>query len=207
MAVNKINVNRHPASIYIEHLRDYCQSFSSDLTLLSMKTYTYIPSSLSDPHKEFRVVLSEVNTDWLDNKIKCMRPSEELAINSKVYFDHDVSRYIPMVDLGISKFTSDIFGVINDFMSQWNMDFFVFDSGRSMHLYGKELLDSHDVWVKFMGSLLLLNQRGGRNIIDTRWVGHRLLGGQSSLRWSNNTMQYKRYPVYIGMLSELIHIK
>ena len=54
-------------------------------------------------------------------------------------------------------------------------------------------------WIKFMGSLLLLNIPGKIKIVDSRWVGHRLLGGYASLRWSNNTRQYKRFPVLIDV--------
>jgi hypothetical protein len=35
-----------------------------------------------------------------------------------------------------------------------------------------------------MGRLLLLNLPEKPCLVDTRWVGHRLIGGYAALRWS-----------------------
>ena len=46
-----------------------------------------------------------------------------------------------------------------------------------------------------MGSLLLVNPpHSSNNIIDTRWIGHRIRSGFSALRWSNNSGTYKAVP-------------
>ena len=36
--------------------------------------------------------------------------------------------------------------------------------------------------------------RDGQEIVDSRWIGHRLIGGYSSLRWTNNTGMYRSEP-------------
>ena len=91
---------------------------------------------------------------------------------------------------------------LHDLQSYWSMEFAIFDSGRSFHAYGNRLLSTEE-WIQFMGSLLLLNEPGKNKLIDTRWIGHRLMAGYSSLRWSCNTRWYKRFPTFIGLLSEL----
>lgn len=49
-----------------------------------------------------------------------------------------------------------------------------------------------------MGHLLLINPRNGAEVVDTRWVGHRLIGGFGSLRWSNNSGQYLGLPTRVA---------
>lgn len=72
----------------------------------------------------------------------------------------------------------------------------VYGSGRSFHVYSTTLLGPKD-WFDFMGRLLLINPRGQKEIVDTCWIGHRLIGGFGSLRWSNNS------GMYLGSLSRI----
>ena len=72
-------------------------------------------------------------------------------------------------------------------------DFDWYKSGRSYHGYGRSLL-THNDWIKQMGKLLLVNQIGVPPTVDPRWVGHRLIAGYASLRWTKNTPQYLDYP-------------
>ena len=73
----------------------------------------------------------------------------------------------------------------------------VYFSGRSFHAYFPHLLTPRQ-WVKFMGSALLCNTPSS-DVIDQRWVGHRLIGGYAALRWSNNTPQHAHYPTRINV--------
>jgi len=70
---------------------------------------------------------------------------------------------------------------------------FFFNSGRSLHGYGLRLL-TYVEWVSFMGTLLLLNLPNRNQIVDPRWVGHRLRAGYGALRWSFNTSHYLGFP-------------
>jgi hypothetical protein len=62
-------------------------------------------------------------------------------------------------------------------------------SGRSYHLYMAKLM-SRRQWVRFMGRVLLLNPHEGPPIIDSRWVGHRLMAGYAALRWTINDRRH-----------------
>jgi hypothetical protein len=70
---------------------------------------------------------------------------------------------------------------------------YVYSSGRSFHVYYPTLI-THDEWVRFMGSALLLNMTHHAPVVDQRWVGHRLIGGYAALRWSCNTKTYRSMP-------------
>ncbi|WP_439836024.1 primase 1D-like protein [Aeromonas caviae] len=203
MGVNRVSYRRHPCRIYIEHLLDLRQVRRSVKTIISFKRYIYTPSTIRDENIHFVEAIDNIDMHWLDNYLSRLDFDEELAINSTITID-GIDYFIPMIDLSTSELTTDNIRVLDEFMNYWDMDFFVFDSGRSFHLYGTELLRSNETWTKFMGSLLLLNKRGGKTLIDTRWVGHRILAGESSLRWSNNSLHYKRYPIFHSMMREFI---
>lgn len=204
MGVNRVNYRRHPCRTYIDHLLGLRRVRHSENTIVSFKKYIYIPSTILDENIHFSESIDDINMDWLDDCLNELEHDEELAINSTLNIDGR-NFFIPMIDLSTSDLTIDNIRVFDEFMDYWNMDFFVFDSGRSFHLYGTKLLLSNRTWTKFMGSLLLLNKRGGKTLIDTRWIGHRILAGESSLRWSNNSFHYKRYPIFHSMMSELIN--
>lgn len=202
MSTNRIT-QAHPFYQFMPILKEIFEKLNAPDVLLSFKEYQYVPAIIDDQHKIFSVPLYNINEGWLFKCINSIDSRNEFAINSSIYVNGKVF-HIAMVDLGVNKITPDAFVVIHEFMEHWKMDFLMFESGRSLHLYGEKLLEGDEQWVKFMGSLLLLNKKGGRNLIDTRWVGHRILAGYSSLRWSNNTLQYKRYPKYIGRLSDVV---
>ncbi|NEX60635.1 hypothetical protein G3574_06065 [Noviherbaspirillum sp. 17J57-3] len=69
----------------------------------------------------------------------------------------------------------------------------LFSSGRSLHGYGINPLTPEE-WIRFMGLLLLANHPSKPTVVDTRWVGHRLLAGYAALRWSRNTSHYLQLP-------------
>lgn len=65
-----------------------------------------------------------------------------------------------------------------------------------MHAYGSGLISNKE-WVQVMGALLLANLPNEKSIIDSRWIGHRLIGGVASLRWSANSDAYLKAPSLI----------
>lgn len=160
--------------------------------------YIYTPDSLLDHRDCFCVSGEQVNRDWLNRSIESLRKDQELAIHSCVKISGR-NYHIPMVDFSID---GDMHLSVFDRMSMYlpkslmlNMAFY--NSGRSYHAYSTTLLSPKE-WLEFMGRLLLINPRGGVDIIDTRWVGHRIIGGYGSLRWSNNSGLYKGYPQRIA---------
>ncbi|OZG74746.1 hypothetical protein BTA51_03590 [Hahella sp. CCB-MM4] len=164
--------------------------------------YSYIPQSISEIRFESTISLSNLTDHWLNNTLSTLENNRELSFHSKVTSE-DVTYHIPMIDLGGRSDEIKNLPVLGDLCEYWNINFSVYSSGRSYHCYGDRLISETD-WVKFMGSLLLLNIPGKNKIIDNRWVGHRLIGGYSALRWSNNTNHYKKYPILLGKMSDLV---
>lgn len=159
--------------------------------------------TITDNRSEYSISGSELKTAWLDDMLSKLAPNEELAFHSLVTLNGKKS-HIPMIDFGGRHDEIKNLSVVKEFLKYWNLELEVYSSGRSYHGYGDRLFTEKE-WIKFMGSILLLNIPGKVKIIDTRWVGHRLLGGYSSLRWSNNTRNYKRYPAHMGSITQIAH--
>jgi hypothetical protein len=71
----------------------------------------------------------------------------------------------------------------------------IYNSGRSYHIYAYALLSTRR-WTQFMGRCLLLNRPDRSELVDARWVGHRLLAGYGALRWTHGNVWYLSEPVY-----------
>lgn len=130
---------------------------------------------------------------WLEATLDSLKPSEELALHSDVQVGRQ-RLHIPMVDFRSRSRAPEIERQILSFLSEdLPTELYIFDSGRSFHGYGSNLLQP-DQWASFMGLLLLLNPRDEMGCIDSRWVGHRLVDGYATLRWSCNTDDYQYLP-------------
>lgn len=157
----------------------------------------------SDP--PLRVRARDVSREWLMDQLAQLGASEELAWHS--YVDGlDRPVHIPMLDFVGRHDAAVLRGVGPSVGGQATADrgFFCFDTGRSYHGYGTELIP-RDAWYRFLGNLLLLNQHDGAPLIDARWVGHALVRGFTALRWSHNTTRYLSLPrlVFRSTVAEL----
>ena len=74
-------------------------------------------------------------------------------------------------------------------------EFTFYASGRSFHGYGRRLVTEKE-FLAHLGSMLLLNDPENE-IVDQRWVGHSLVRGEGSLRWTRNNPRYKKLPTLI----------
>lgn len=193
---NEYKVSRHP----ISHIKKIFENEKEEIKC-SYSLYSYVPHSIKEYRQEHTVPIHKMTEEWLSTTLSSLLPDQELAFHSIIRKPKNVY-HIPMIDLGGRSREINNLPVIKELATFWDINFSIFSSGRSYHLYGNRLL-SESEWIKFMGSLLLLNIPGKSKIVDNRWVGHRLLGGYASLRWSNNTSHYKRYPTYIGGIDEL----
>lgn len=155
--------------------------------------YVYQPQSLFDSRRTFEVSRSRfLNQVYVESLVEACPPLHEIAFHSAVSCNTGEVKHLPMVDMA----TEDlgILAEVNDFLVEGDFHGFVwYESGRSFHGYGS-LFISHSEWILLMGKLLLCNPRSGANIVDPRWIGHRLIGGYSALRWSKNTPQYHSIP-------------
>lgn len=194
-SMHGVKINRHPVTWVALLLSSYANNQIS----VQMSKYRYVPQSYTDDRVEFDISLSQLNENILLEMLMSLEDDRELAVHSKVLID-GVLFHIPMIDFGSKGSSPNTSESIKEFCRYWRMDFNLYESGRSFHAYGNRLLNN-DEWLQFMGSLLLLNKPSGYKLIDERWVGHRIMGGYSALRWSKNTSHYKKFPTHCGCVS------
>ena len=192
---------RHPISWVLQVLHGAINNnLISNGTALFFSKYRYIPQSFIDDRSIFTLPLWQLTADksYLNNA-SSLDYNEELAFHSQL-FDFGVNYHLPLIDFGnVDRGIIDS-SPLRDLAAHWGISFRIYNSGRSFHAYGDRLIKENE-WVKFMGSLLLLNKPSGFKLIDERWVGHRIMAGYSALRWSCNTSHYKKSPVSIGLLN------
>lgn len=156
--------------------------------------YEYIPQSLLDNRDVFTLSAHEISENKIEGIISKLPHDRELALHSKVRIGKTV-KHIPMIDFQgkINEISPFISRIENTLPRKISKELIFFDSGRSLHAYSPILLNKEE-WHNLMGRLLLISLPKEENIIDVRWVGHRIIAGYGSLRWSNNTNQYLRLP-------------
>lgn len=160
--------------------------------------YVYTPDSLFDEREFLSFSGNDVTEARINQEISALRPNQELALHSNVRIKGK-NFHIPMIDFSLE-------GIVNrevfDRMSQYlpkalMLNMAVYSSGRSFHAYSTTLLTPKE-WLDFMGRLLLITPRNQPDVVDSRWIGHRLIGGFGSLRWSNNSGTYLGTPSRIS---------
>lgn len=190
-----MKLGRHPIAWVAQVLAPWANSNG----VVHMSKYNYVPQSFNDYRFEFSLPISHLNENTLLDILISMEQDMELAMHSKIMLSGNTYHF-PMIDFGSKDSIPAASETIKELCRYWNMAFNIYESGRSFHAYGNRLL-THDEWLQFMGSLLLLNKPSGYKLIDERWVGHRIMGGYSALRWSKNTPHYKKFPTYCGYVS------
>ena len=133
--------------------------------------------------------------------LKSLGPDEELALHSTVMVDGQLM-HIPMIDFQHSELDACVISAAK--LLGWNeiSTYAFFDSGRSYHAYSCKLI-SPESWPVLMGKLLLVNPKNNKPVVDTRWIGHRLIAGYSALRWSNNSGRYNAVPAKVDVTPHL----
>jgi hypothetical protein len=161
---------------------------------LEFSSYQYKPQTVFDQRTFLNVSVADFSADWMTNTLSKLREGEELAFHSKIVKSKR-TLHIPMIDFSCTVDELDLAkATLRKILPSHIFSGLVYyDSGRSLHAYGSCHLQKNK-WVEFMGSLLLANLPDKPQIVDSRWVGHRLLGGFSSLRWSSNSGNYLRIP-------------
>jgi len=184
----------HPIAVLVAWAQQH-----GDLEL-EFGEYVYVPKSLVDQRRLFRVRAKDLSVSWLDQKLSALAPGWEIALHSRVYRGECVS-HIAMIDF--VRFTRDTPEMLATVLSRRLVEsLHVFASGRSHHGYSLDLL-LPDAWIRFMGSLLLCNLPDAPPVVDHRWIGHRLIAGYGALRWSCNGGFYLQYPRLIGSVDIL----
>jgi hypothetical protein len=181
------------ASHPIAFIQDLRHKYGDDL-VLSFSRYYYIQRSREDIRDSFRVPIVDVTAAWVLRQMAELPGDRELALDSRVWQRGRV-RHIPMLDFhGMGR--GQLVAVMEALPEYPIADASVYFSGRSFHAYFPLLIRPRE-WVKFMGSALLCNTPTHPRIVDQRWVGHRLISGYASLRWSRNTKRYRAFPRWV----------
>ncbi|WP_157050744.1 hypothetical protein [Herbaspirillum rhizosphaerae] len=180
-------------SIYDYHpilLAKKWKSLLGDHALMTFSSYKYVPQQVKDERRIFTVRLGEITDSWLTDRIGELPTDHEIALHSAIDTGNGI-KHIPMVDFCTTDTISQKF--ISWIYESSGITLRLYDSGRSFHGYGIEPISDAN-WISFMGLILLANLPGESPLIDTRWVGHRLLAGYSSLRWSANSFHSLKLP-------------
>jgi hypothetical protein len=154
--------------------------------------YIYVPQAVAESREVFKLGAKNLS-EAFSARAQALRGVEEIAFHSRISFSDGSVFHIPMVDMGCEKIENHIDGLRSAFDDFGIPQFTLFSSGRSFHIYGHALLKPNDL-IRFLGRILLLNLPGKEHVIDERWVGHRLMAGYSTLRWTNNNPHYKSTP-------------
>ena len=174
-------------------IRNLASTLSDDAEF-EFSIYEYEPQSILDIRETERIKAWDLSEELIENIINTLPNNKELAIHSAVRINKKLF-HIPMIDFVTPE--QEISGKIDTIRQLLPREIFneisFYHSGRSCHAYSLKLI-KHSDWVSFMGRLLLISKPNENQIIDTRWIGHRLLAGYSSLRWSNNSKQYLAAP-------------
>lgn len=167
--------------------------------IFHLSRYVYTPDSLLDEREAISVDVDDFTEQWVSQALNGLAANQELAFHSTVIIGGR-TWHIPMIDFAQEEpLSGEVVDRVRQFLPRSvAMNMAVFSSGRSFHAYSVSLLSPKE-WLNFMGRLLLVNPRGAKEIIDSRWIGHRLIGGFCSLRWSNNSGLYRGEPVRIPL--------
>jgi len=127
--------------------------------------------------------------------IKIISSDYELAFNSLVKIDKR-SFHLPLIDFNYHSFDEIFKSALNEIKEKYPGKIYIFYSGRSFHGY-HDILLSENHWKQYLGDLLLLNKTyATEEIVDSRWIGHSLKQGFSSLRITYNTKAYLMKPKF-----------
>lgn len=168
-----------------------------EVNFLVFSYYYYVPQTIEDDRFIFYVKKEDFLSErYVINLLDGGREDCELAIHSTVILKDRNEMHIPMIDMSTS--SKAHLEKLRPFINWSLFDNFVwFYSGRSFHGYGNSLLSATE-WIKLMGSFLLSNAKDMKPLVDPRWIGHRLLAGYSTLRWTNRTEHYMAEPTKVN---------
>lgn len=180
------------------HLRAIVER-SAEVAAVPFSYYAYTPQTVEDRRSSFIMPVEQfLDGAEVYRAMEGAGKGQELAVHSDLLMRDGRRLHLVMVDMSTSAraHLEKLRGFLGDNFFQriaW------YASGRSFHGYGESLLE-RDEWVQFMGLLLLANQPRFEPTVDPRWIGHRLLAGYASLRWTCNTSHYLALPRSIEVL-------
>ena len=104
---------------------------------------------------------------------------EILAVSSRLWLDSGEERHIPMLDFRVA-ISAEHEKLIRQQLHVLGAKGWIFESGRSYHFIGRDLLAGESGLREFLGRSLLFAP-----VVDGRWVAHQLIEGACALRISS----------------------
>lgn len=154
--------------------------------------YVYKPRTIFDTREYIEIYGERIESEF-ERILPLLLSNQEIAIHSRLRLSNGGIAHIPMLDL-LGDFDEYAAGLIKEAMLDFGVHRYVaYSSGRSFHIYGCGLIPDAEL-KHFFGRSLLLNLPGKRDVVDSRWIGHRLMGDYGSLRWTNNSGTYHDIP-------------
>lgn len=186
-------VGSHPIDLIEEYL-----SGISDKVTVELAIYDYTPQSVTDSRSVREIGLPALRREYHALRSQ-LRAEQEIAFQLSVRTNsRSLPAHVPMIDfVGSPPPTAfaDAASILRHFGAERA---YLYDSGRSFHMYGTNLVSKHR-WEQMLGRLLLLNLPGRDPVVDTRWVGHRLIAGYGALRWSSRSSLHQREPRLVAI--------
>ena len=185
------------------HVRSLVAS-RPEVLALSASYYIYRPQTLGDERTIKTIAREEfLDASYIDSLLSNTPTDYELAIHSDVRTRGGELNHLVMVDMSTS--AKAHLDKLRAFVGEaFFREIEWYDSGRSFHGYGTSLLSERE-WVQLFGVLLLSNKPRLEPTVDPRWIGHRLIAGYSSLRWTKNTSHYLALPVRLQRQPDTSH--
>ncbi len=182
-----LDLSQHPVSILQSFFKKIVRLHSQAEAEFSY--YSYSPQTIVDQRELFKVPLASITPLWLKEVLTKIPSGVELAFHSRIWVD-ELPYHIPMADFSVSHRAKRLLPNLI-IVGSLKLKPIWFDSGRSYHVYSSLLLNDDEL-VGYFAELLTLPK--SEKLVDVRWVGHRLMAGYASLRWSCNTKQYLKIP-------------
>jgi len=117
----------------------------------------------------------EVTAENINRIINSLKEDVVLGVLSRVRTGRNRA-HIPMMDFDERK-CEGRWDIIESFFRGIGQEGVILHSGRAYHFYGVHLLQEKD-WLNFLGKCIL------SDLVDDRYIGHRLLDGCGTLRIS-----------------------
>lgn len=131
--------------------------------------------------------------NWLSLAEEALSTEEAIGLCSKCTTSDGQILHIPMMDFSCPPDENSLTFLKEAFRSFGLQEGVFFDSGRSYHFYGLQLLDETE-WRSFMGKCILLEP-----FTDVRYIAHRLISGKAILRLTPSKLK-PQIPTIVGFL-------
>lgn len=114
----------------------------------------------------------------------------EVALSGEIVLPDGRITHIPMLD-GVGS-SQECLPFVKHLANKTKQSFYVFDSGRSFHLYGTHPITKEEI-PHFLSEAILCQKKNARVGPDVRWCAHRIQDEYMCLRLSANNLVSKRF--------------